>query len=148
MPVDYIRHSECTFDARVKTEAAQEKDAPLTYAGVTQATTLSGNYDVVICSPLMCARQTLLFSNIVAGKIEFSEMVREVLDGNVAHLLANESTTLAEPSASVDRRVQQVHERTDALRAQGKSVLVVSHHNFLLRLLGVSLPNGAGITTS
>lgn len=148
MAVDYIRHSESTFDARVKTDLTQEQDAALTHAGIAQATTLSGNYDVVICSPLMCARQTLAFSNIVARKVEFTDMVREVLDGNVAHLLANEGKVLSEKPADVGRRMQRLRERIETLRGEGKSVLVISHHQFLLRLLNLSLPNGAGITTS
>lgn len=150
MPVDYIRHSESTFDARgsITPNEVHDKDAPLTFAGIHQAGTLSGNYDVVLCSPLMCARQTLAFSNIVAGTTQFSVMVREVLDGNAAHLLANDANYPPETQADVAARIAKLHAHTDALRAQGKSVLVISHHNFLQRVLGVSLPPGAGITTA
>lgn len=154
MPVDYIRHSQSTFDAGLTDPGLQEKDAPLTNAGLHQAGTLTGKYDVIICSPLMCARQTVVFSHIAAERTEFTENVREVLDGNVALLLANEATTGADGKPSVetpehvDARIAKLNARIDQLRSLGKNaILIVSHHKFLQRLLGVSLPPGAGITT-
>ena len=145
MPVDYIRHSQSTFDANT---LLRDKDAPLTHAGIHQAATaLAGNYDVIICSPLMCARQTVAFSKIVAGQTQFSDMVREIMDGNEAYLRANDSGGQIESKDEVTARIHQLHGRVAELRSQGKSVLVVSHHNFLQQFLGVSLTPGAGITT-
>jgi hypothetical protein len=40
------------------------RDCPLTVNGVQQASSIDGQYDVIICSPLLRAKQTLFHSNI------------------------------------------------------------------------------------
>ena len=66
--IEFLRHGESTAQASHRPNDMY--DAPLTEQGRSQAAGVTGHYDVVLCSPLARARQTLEHSNITYSQLE------------------------------------------------------------------------------
>ena len=60
-----------------------EKDTSLTDKGILQSKNKIGHFDVVICSPLLKAKQTLENSGITYTMLIITSLCREVLTGSV-----------------------------------------------------------------
>jgi broad specificity phosphatase PhoE len=115
-------------------------DISLNKFGKEQAARLEGYYDVVICSNLRRAKQTLEHSKIKYGRIQPSELCREQRL-EISDLLEGE--TLGAPETS-DHLKQRANKFKDLLRLypKTKKILVISHHHFLMELTGHELKNG------
>ncbi len=119
-----VRHAECTSNV-----GDDRVDSPLTDRGIMQAADLTGTFDLVVCSPLMRARQTLERSRIEAGRIFHEPLCRE-------RVYAPRDCLVDEPfqlesddhfAARLDRFRARLVAWTDVF----DRVLVVSHAYFL-----------------
>lgn len=134
--ITFIRHCESVFNAYgVKTY-----DINLTLNGREQAKTLNGVYDLVICSTLTRTRETLDHSNIRYKDVIFSELVREVRDGNIINIRADE---IDEPEDEVDikNRIGLFNELISNYGEKYDNIAVISHYIFILYTTGKSLGN-------
>ena len=73
MRVDFLRHAESIFNR----DLTSEKDCALTDKGIQQASQVTGEYDIVICSIMKRACQTLENSQITYGRLLFTDLCRE-----------------------------------------------------------------------
>ena len=68
-----LRHGQSEFNAG----NLDAYDAALTELGRKQASEVTGHFDIVLCSPLTRAKQTLQFSKITYDKLEIISDARE-----------------------------------------------------------------------
>ncbi len=73
MKVTFLRHAESIFNANL----TSDKDCELTEKGNQQAHNTQGEYDIVICSILKRACETLEKSQIRYGRVIFTDLCRE-----------------------------------------------------------------------
>lgn len=131
-----IRHAESTFNQC----GDQSRDVGLSDHGQIQAKQLTGQFDLVICSTLKRARQTLDLSQITYKNIIFTDLCREVLDGNLADLY-NGETIHIENDIDLKLRIQQFNQLLQDLLTRYPTIAVISHYTFLHWLCGYYFKN-------
>lgn len=131
-----IRHSQSTFNAW----GSQERNCPLTPEGIKICKNLQGTYDLVICSTLRRARQTLEESNLVYPEVLFSELCREIRGGNPVDYYDNEPLVSETPEQIVSR-INEFKQLVQELQKKYAKIAVISHSTFLWRLSGRSFHN-------
>jgi broad specificity phosphatase PhoE len=136
MPHFFLRHCQSVFNAT----GLQVPDIELSEAGKQHASTITGQFDIVICSPLKRARQTLELSRIVCGAVEHFEDAREIPDGNIINHYPSE-TPVPFTQEDVDRRLTNLREKIKGYPSSTR-VLVVGHHTLFHKLLGMYFHNG------
>jgi broad specificity phosphatase PhoE len=136
--VTLIRHAESTFNARRELT----RDCPITDKGRRQAHDLVGTYDCIICSTMRRTRQTLDASRLVYAEVIFTNLCREIMDGNPVNLYSGE-THRVETSAQVKTRVTQFKQFLKTIQSKYPRVAVISHRGFLYQLCKVELNNAA-----
>lgn len=137
--VTFIRHAQSKFNAYGDTS----RDVGLSEQGKESATRLNGNYDVVICSNLTCAVETLISSNIQYHSVIRSDICREVRDGNPINLLREESEDqLTETAEMVEDRVIRLKHLIRVLYDIGLNrIVIISHNGFIKYITEASLLN-------
>ena len=128
-----IRHAESTFNRF----GDSSPDVPITDHGITQAKTIQLSVDIVICSPLLRARQTLEHSNITYKQLIVYDPCREHLNGNPVNYKHGEPVTVEENFPS------RVESTKNYLLETGKegTVAMITHHDFIHRMTGHYLGN-------
>lgn len=136
--VKLIRHAQSTFNAF----GDKSPDCEITPEGRNMAKGLDGTYDLVICSTLRRCRQTLDASDIRYSNLMFSELCREVRDGNPVNLYNGESLDLLKESdEGVQQRLEDFKNLLRDLSTKYEKIAVMTHYEFLKRLTGYSFNN-------
>jgi len=131
--ITFIRHAQSTFNAF----GDKNKNVPITNFGAESSSKISGTYDLVICSTLKRARQTLDSSKLVYSNIIFSETCREIRDGNQINLYNGEDENMNnEREEQIVVRIEEFKSLLKSLSQKYKKIAVISHFNFLHRLTG------------
>ena len=131
-----LRHGESVHNAK----GYSGKDCPITEKGKIQASKIEGKYDIVICSTLLRAKQTLDNTKVIYKELHMSELCREIRK-DVSDIKESESTKiLGETQEELKTRA---HEFKKLLKRypKDKKILVVSHGIFLYELIGIQLKN-------
>lgn len=135
MRVYFIRHAESTWNAFND----WSRDVPLTDNGINQAKHVFGYADVVICSSLKRAKQTLENSNVKYNEVFYSELCREIRQGALCDYMEGEDENKHETIEEINDRCQKL---ADLIKShQGKIVAVVSHCAFINYMTGIFLQN-------
>lgn len=129
MSVTLIRHAQSTFNAF----GDQQRDCPLTDRGIKDAKNIKGNYELIICSTLRRARQTLEYSSLNYKTVIYTDLCREVRDGNPINLLSGEEN-VSESAIDIQDRIQKFKEFLG--QYSSKRMAVISHGIFLGYLSG------------
>jgi broad specificity phosphatase PhoE len=117
-----------------------EYDIGLNGAGLKQASKITGHYDVILCSTLRRAQQTLAHSQITYGRLQPSELCRE-MRVEITDIKINENLAdVAESSEELRARANQFRQLL-RLYPKHKKILVVSHSMFIKELTGYHLAN-------
>ncbi len=116
-----LRHGESTFNA-----GNDVTDAPLTCRGEHQAAALSGHYDLVVCSPLTRARQTLEHSNITYDKLIICHEAREHWTVNKCSYIPGEAM-VRESEEELIARCNKLRNKLFEYSNSYKKILVVGH---------------------
>src|SRR5690606_4259914 len=98
-----IRHAQSTWNAF----GDRSKDVPTTDKGKDVAKLLTGHYDLIIVSTMKRARETLDASSITYKKVVFTDLCREVLDGNPVNLYCGEENDVVETDEQLDKRIDE-----------------------------------------
>ena len=130
MKITVLRHAISIFNEL----QTSEKDCELSEAGKTQASDLSGNYDIVICSSMTRTKQTLLFSNITYSEVIYSFLCREYQQ-DICDFLPTEDENKKETNENLKIRVSLVKDLIQT-NYSDKKVLLISHRDFLFELNG------------
>jgi hypothetical protein len=109
--------------------------------GRQQASALCGHYSLVIASPLQRARQTLQLSSITYDRLEVSQLVREHRVDPCDFLLDEEEWDESEEELMLRGDLFLLHR----LSCEHRSVLVVSHCEFICSLTGESPLNAEAV---
>lgn len=129
MEVTLLRHAQSTANAYGEIDT---RNVPITNKGVRQAQGVSGDFDVVLCSPLRRTRQTLENSKITYREMILTPEAREIVDDPCDMLTDDEeSDSWSESRSHVTARCERLLEKIETLVKAGKSVLVVSHCKFI-----------------
>jgi broad specificity phosphatase PhoE len=134
--ITLIRHAESTFN----THGDKSPDCPLSSRGRRQASRIQGMYDVVVCSPLKRARQTLEASKIQYGEVIFSDLCRELMDRNPINWYPHEKRSL-ESKRQIRERVSTFRDLIKTLSKRYSRIAVISHSGFLKELVGKDFGN-------
>lgn len=129
MKVYCLRHAESIFNAT----GTSEKDCDLTEKGKGQASLIKEHYDIVICSTMKRACQTLDNSQITYGKLIFTDLCREKRV-DICDFLECEDEQDIESDAELEFRIKKF---LCFLRSQVSSfnrVLIISHRDFIYEL--------------
>lgn len=145
-----IRHCESRFNRY----GELDKDAKLTEEGKIMAKELKGNFDLIICSNLTRAKETLLHSNLVAGEIVFTDLCREFRHGNLADYLPGETSKeennsnliLADETQEMfDNRLNLFKQEIRNYSKKYNNIAVITHHGVIYRLTGYNVHNCGSI---
>ena len=138
--VAFFRHGPSTFNVH----GDLSPNVPLTEDGKKVCSSMKGHVDLVICSTLRRARETLDHSEIVYKRVVYTDLCRELLDGNTSNLYNGEVNTIESPE-DIDHRVQQFREfiaqQPEATINDHPRIAVVSHGCFLYRMVNHDFGN-------
>lgn len=138
MPITLIRHAQSKFNAHGDTTP----NVGLTDEGkLASSQNLKGEYDLVICSTLRRARETLDHSNIKYKKVKFTELCRECFDENNPINFYDGEDVYAETPLQLAIRVGLFKDMLRKKLVDHNNIAVISHHGFLHHLTGFSFGN-------
>lgn len=131
MIITLIRHAESTFNSY----GDLSRDCSITLKGIKQASKLNGYYDLIVCSTLKRARQTLDFSSIKYGELIFTDKCREIKDGRPINIYNGENKEkLFETEQEINKRIEEFINLLKELNTTYKNIAVISHKMFSKRL--------------
>ncbi len=126
MRVQFLRHAESIFNR----DLISEKDCDLTEKGRQQASKVEGDYDIVICSTMKRACQTLDNSKLTYGRLIFTDLCREK-KADICDFLPHEDETEKETEEELEKRIQSFLYFIKSQVSPFQTVLVVSHGDFI-----------------
>ena len=126
MKVEFLRHAESIFNKHL----VSEKDCELTDHGKQQAYDISGDYDVVICSTMKRACQTLDYSNLRYGRLLFTDLCRE-RKHDICDFLPHEDESQKETDEELNKRIQTFLYFLKSQVSPFQRVLVICHGDFI-----------------
>lgn len=130
-----IRHAKSIFNQT----GIRNFNSDISEDGKIQARSLTGEFDLVICSPLQRSQKTLEFSNIKTRDILITPLCREKFDGNIINLLPSEDH-LSSSIESEDEIQKRIHDFKFLLINLSKiyqRICIISHFDFIKRLLNI-----------
>lgn len=138
IPVTLIRHAESTFNAY----GDMSCNVPLTENGKKTCSHINFDVDLVVCSTMRRARETLDHSNIKYKRVIFTPLCREKLDGNPVNLYNGEKP-IVETDKDLENRIQQFKDFLQNVSQVGedKTICVISHYEFLRKTTGYVFKN-------
>ncbi len=148
MPTVYLlRHAESRHNVSVRTYSNsdfREVDVDLSAHGERQARNVTGEYDLVLCSPLKRTRRTLELSKIKYKELKIVPEARELV-GSQCDCLEGENFITPESHIQMKERMVRLKQRISEEAESGKKILLVSHY-FTIEYL-TSTDSGGGISS-
>lgn len=131
-----IRHAESEWNAR----GSQEKNCVLTEFGKNSCSHLKFDADLVICSNMRRARETLDHSNIVYKDVIFTDLCREFLDDNPVNFYNGEEI-FPETWNDLQTRINEFKDMLRHLQQSYDTICVITHYIFLEKMTGYQFKN-------
>ena len=135
MEVSFLRHAQSIFNR----DLTSEKNCSLTELGQKQAEQITGYYDVIICSILKRARETLQYSQLSAKKLYFTDLCRE-MRVDICDFLEGEDETNLESEEELRKRIKEFQQYLKEKVEPGQKVLVICHRDFIHAIGQKKLP--------
>ncbi len=129
MKVYFLRHAESIFNAT----GTSDKNCSLTDKGKEQASKLKEHYDVVICSTMKRACETLDHSHITYGKLYFTDICREKRV-DICDFLECEDEKDLESNEELEFRVKKFLCFLKSQVSSANRILIISHRDFIHRI--------------
>jgi broad specificity phosphatase PhoE len=126
MEVTFLRHAQSIFNR----DGTSEKDCQLTDYGIEQAKEIKGTYDIIICSTMKRAKQTLQYSELSSKELHFTDLCREVRR-DICDFLEGEDETKLETDQELQRRMKEFKQFLYSKGKPGAKVLVICHRDFI-----------------
>jgi broad specificity phosphatase PhoE len=125
--VTFYRHAPSTFNIY----GDISNDVPITEDGKVDAfTKIFGEFDIVICSTMKRARQTLDASRLIFKTVIFTDLCREILSGNPSNLYNGEEN-IKETEIDILNRMNKFKDLLYDLAKTHQNIAVISHCVFL-----------------
>lgn len=131
-----IRHAESEYNA----SGLEERNSKITEYGKKCSIYLDFNVDLVVCSTLCRARETLDNSKIKYKNILFTELCREFLNGNPVNYYNGEEI-VSESTTELENRVDSFKELLVELQEKYNRIAVITHHDFLEKMTSFQFKN-------
>ena len=103
--IAFFRHAQSTFNAF----GDKSPNCPITDEGKSKCIEIQGSVDLVICSTLRRARETLDNSRLKYNRVIFTDLCREVMDGEGCNYYNNEEHII-ESEKDVNERIRKFKE--------------------------------------
>ena len=133
--VHLLRHAESEYNAGRQ----NVYDPKLTSKGRKQAKEIGGHFNIVVCSTLTRARETLALSNISYDQVIFSDLVREFRTAKCDFLKkeAKKMNVAKETEEELEKRMTKVMEHIKNLFGSSPKcrILIVGHLVFFKHLM-------------
>src|SRR5437762_9121115 len=132
--VAFFRHAESSFNALGDRSA----NVPITENGKNASKAMKDHVDLVICSTLKRARQTLDESEIVYKRIIFTDLCREILDGNTSNLYSKTEENIVETEEQLQERMRLFKEliyNQPEKSSDKVTIAIISHGCFMHKLI-------------
>jgi broad specificity phosphatase PhoE len=126
MEVTFLRHAQSIFNR----DLTSKKDCELTDYGIEQAKQIKGTYDIIICSILKRAKQTLQYSELNSKKLYFTDLCREVRR-DICDFFEGEDESNLESDEELQKRMKLFKEFLRYKTNPGERVLVICHRDFI-----------------
>jgi broad specificity phosphatase PhoE len=126
MEVSFLRHAQSVFNR----DMTSEKNCSLTDYGKEQAEQITGDYDIIVCSILKRAKETLQYSQLTAKKLYFTDLCRE-MRVDICDFLEGEDETNLESLEELQKRITEFKHYVKERVNPGQKVLVVCHRDFI-----------------
>lgn len=126
MELTFLRHAESIFNR----DGTSEKNCSLSELGVQQASQVTGSYDVIICSILKRAKETLLHSQLSSKHLYFTDTCREVRR-DICDYLEGEDESKEDSDEDIARQIKSFKEFLHSKAKPTDRVLVISHRDFI-----------------
>jgi len=136
MPITIIRHAQSTSNAY----GDMSRNVPITDIGKDQTKSLKFDADLVICSTMRRARETLDNSNITYKKVIFTDLCREYLNKNPTNYYNGEDIIYESYNDLVDR-ISKFNNYLKDMQKDYDNIIVITHHDFLHKMTGFSFKN-------
>ena len=145
--ITFIRHAECYILNSDGSPNYMRVNPPLTEDGIERAKKLSGNYDLVIISPMTRCIETFVYSNIYGEHREINSLFRELILCPGDFRQNDPAEITADTPEVFKKRVQKGMEYLKTLR-QYPNICVVTHSEWMKEALSLkSIPDyGESIT--
>jgi broad specificity phosphatase PhoE len=143
MKVTFLRHCRSIYNEKNDSD----KNCDLSEFGKAQAAALTGEYDVIVCSIMKRARQTLALSQIKGDEILYTQLCREHKQ-TICDFLEEEDLEQKESEEDMVWRIARFkHWLHQTWGSSQKRILVVTHADFVYFLNGFTkyLDNGERI---
>jgi len=130
--VDIFRHAQSRANIGI-----QERNSSITPYGSEICKTMTGEYDLVICSVLKRSQQTLNDSCIKYRDCLVTPLCREYIEGDengnvyISNLLENETVTKAETIVELGKRINDFIDLLKKMSAIYPRIAVISHAGFI-----------------
>jgi broad specificity phosphatase PhoE len=124
-----IRHAESLFNAGDRTT----RDCGLSESGIQQASSLYGDYDIVITSNLKRTAETLQRSNITARRVIHPDLFREQIGDSICDHLEEENGTYRETDEQMAFRMDTAKRFIRVLLTQNPNykIAIITHAFFI-----------------
>lgn len=126
MKVRFLRHAESVFNAT----GNSDKDCSITEKGKEQASKLKEHFDIIICSTMKRACQTLDNSQMTYGKLIFTDLCREKRV-DICDFLDCEDEKDKESDEELKLRIKKFLCFLKSQVSSYQRVLVISHRDFI-----------------
>ncbi len=131
--ITIIRHAESYFNVGQYKNPEDVRNCRITPNGITQAQNLSGEYDVVICSPLKRAIETYVNSHIKCRKFMVSDLVREIQDAKPLNSIELEPL-MFEKEYDIVKRAKETVDFVHEFQSSD-TICIISHACFMYYIL-------------
>lgn len=135
-----LRHAQSTYNATHG--KVNEVDADLSRAGEAQATTITGQFDLVLCSPMRRARRTLELSKIKYTEMQILTEARE-LRSIKSDFLEGECI-FQESHEQMRERIKCIKDKLKKEVEKDKTVLLVTHSAIIRTLTSPNMHSSMG----
>lgn len=135
MKVAFLRHAESIFNKYL----VSEKDCELTELGKEQASKVEGQYDIVFCSIMKRACQTLDHSELTYGRLIFTDLCREKKT-TICDYLPHEDESVIDTDEQLEKQIKSFTYFLKSQVSPHQTVLVVSHGDFIYAIGKKSQP--------
>ena len=133
--VFFIRHAESTWNAW----GDKSKNSHITDKGKQQSSEVKGNFDLVICSNLTRAKETLEYSNLNYKEVIYSDLCMEIKNGSPCDYFQDEHVKIE--GDKVNDRILELKNFIVEQSKIHKTIGIISHHCFVKKITGVGLRN-------
>lgn len=136
MRITFIRHQKCYAHREDGSISYMTVNPPLTFQGVEGARHLTGDYDLVLISPMARCIETYVYSHI-NGPRQINSLFREWRQGPGDFHNHDPPTVFCETYENFQKRIEEGMTYLKSLKSDFRNVCVVTHSEWMKKALNL-----------